>query len=153
MIYVARSGSTDFVKIGFAVNVTERLDLLQCGNPLEIVLLRTMEGDRTTEAWLHFRFRALRHRSEWFRFCPEMLSVNPPCALSNKPLTSLGEYLSNNGISFVCFAQKLGTSPETVRRYSVGERMPRPEIMHRIVSATSGKVTLVDLVPAEARAA
>ena len=75
MIYIARSGTTDFVKIGYAKVVVDRLAMLQTGNPHPLVLLRELPGNRTTEALFHAHFRPQRYRIEWFTFVPEMLTI------------------------------------------------------------------------------
>jgi transcriptional regulator with XRE-family HTH domain len=60
----------------------------------------------------------------------------------------LETYLAGNGISIAAFAEVIRTSHEAVRRYALGERVPRPEIMARISKATNGAVTANDFVPA-----
>lgn len=76
-VYFIRAGESGPVKIGVATDVGARLKELQCGNHLELTLLRTLEGDRATEAALHRRYERLRSRGEWFAFVPDMLVVEP----------------------------------------------------------------------------
>lgn len=57
----------------------------------------------------------------------------------------LSDWLARNRISVADFQRKIGVrSYSTVRRYLLGERVPRPAIMRRIVAETKGKVTAND---------
>lgn len=78
MIYFLRAGDTEFVKIGYAVNVADRVAALQAGNHLPLRVFRTIEGGLQQEAWLHDLFRAHRVEREWFRYHPDMESATPP---------------------------------------------------------------------------
>ena len=57
----------DFVKIGIASSVHNRLRALQAMNPLPLKVLVVLAGGRDLERALHARFAAYRHRDEWFR--------------------------------------------------------------------------------------
>ena len=66
-VYIIQCG--DFIKIGIADNVESRLQLLQCGNPIKLVLLRkfrTWDAPRM-ERELHDKLGVHRERGEWFR--------------------------------------------------------------------------------------
>ena len=52
----------------------------------------------------------------------------------------LRDYLARRNLTLTKFAAELGVSPEAVRRYVSGLRVPRPEIMARIVDRTGGAV-------------
>ena len=69
------------------------------------------------------------------------------------PMT-LSQYLQQHDLTAARFAEKIGVTGESVRRYAAGERVPRPEIMNRIVEATDGTVQHRDFysqgVPGEA---
>jgi hypothetical protein len=57
----------------------------------------------------------------------------------------LSEWLTRTGTTVADFQRKIGVrSYSTVRRYVLGERVPRPSIMQRIVAETKGKVTAND---------
>lgn len=77
MIYFARAGDTDLVKIGYAANVERRLAVLQAGNPLPLVLFRVLEGDRAVEGGFHRKYRSRRIAREWFSYCPTMETSLP----------------------------------------------------------------------------
>lgn len=64
-VYVIRCGS--FVKIGSTSDVPARLRKLQSHNPHDLTLLATFSGGQSFEFDLHKRFKACRHRDEWFR--------------------------------------------------------------------------------------
>lgn len=63
-----------FIKIGFSSNdAEERLEVLQCGNPRQLVLMAVMPGSPKTETELHDRFSSLHVRGEWFKAEAELL--------------------------------------------------------------------------------
>lgn len=65
-------------------------------------------------------------------------------------VVKLGDYLSENDLTYTSFAPLIGVKkPETVRRYCLlpgraYHRIPRPPIMARIATATDGQVTAAD---------
>lgn len=65
----------------------------------------------------------------------------------------LADYLSTNEISDAAFASRIGVSRQALHRYRRGERMPRPDQLHRIREATDGAVTADDFLPARDSAA
>jgi hypothetical protein len=65
LTYVIQSGP--FVKIGATANVENRVRELMIDNPHEVIALAVLPGGRTVEGALHRRFKAYRHRHEWFR--------------------------------------------------------------------------------------
>lgn len=67
---------------------------------------------------------------------------------------NLSTYLRLSQQSADEFAKKIGTSQAAVSRYAAGKRMPRPEQMARIATATDGAVTAADFYaePQQARA-
>lgn len=58
---------SDLIKIGRTYNLDDRLTKLQCGSPVPLTLLGTVEGGKRTESHLHELFHSLRHHGEWFR--------------------------------------------------------------------------------------
>ncbi len=74
---------------------------------------------------------------------------------NNQPLwllraMNLSEYLSDHGLSPAKFAERIGVTDESIRRYAHGQRYPRPEIMRRIVATTDGAVGPEDFLDAHA---
>jgi len=64
----------------------------------------------------------------------------------------LRAYLDGHDISISAFAEAIGVSVQAVHRYLGGDRIPRPEVMQRIVVQTKGAVRPDDFyaVPLEA---
>ncbi len=140
MIYIIRHGASHFVKIGFAEDVTERVKLLQCGTPEVLVLLRTLPGCRGVEAWMHNRFREFRHRSEWFVFQDEMLTIVPPADFRSTALVvRLCKYEQPLRLAMkaaggpTAMARALGISPSAVTNWDI---LPPRWLPH--VSALTG---------------
>jgi hypothetical protein len=66
--FIQMVGSDSAIKIGYTSKDPEkRVRDLQVGNPFELKLLGTIKGDKETEIRLHFDFRHLNIRGEWFR--------------------------------------------------------------------------------------
>ena len=62
----------------------KRLKTLQTANADKLTLIRVINGYSATEKWLRNVFREHRVRPypcEWFHFCPEMLTIQPPSDL------------------------------------------------------------------------
>jgi transcriptional regulator with XRE-family HTH domain len=55
----------------------------------------------------------------------------------------LQDYLASNSLSRADFAQQIGVSVESVRRYLNG-RVPEPSVMGKIIWVTDGEVTAND---------
>jgi hypothetical protein len=77
-VYFARAGSDGLVKIGFSRHVAARIAKLATFSPVPLTILRVIEGDYQVEAWLHRHFSRLRRNGEWFEFCDDMLTIEPP---------------------------------------------------------------------------
>lgn len=69
-IYFVQSGSA--VKIGFGQSAPKRLSGLQTSSPDKLVLLGHIPGNRHIERFLHWQFRNLRIRGEWFKLEGEL---------------------------------------------------------------------------------
>lgn len=54
---------------------------------------------------------------------------------------TLTKYLKQTKKTVREFAAEILVDPESVRRYSRGKRIPRPDVMKRIIAATDGAVT------------
>lgn len=74
-VYVIQGEGGGPIKIGFtARNVHARLEELQKGSPVRLVLLRALPGERALERDLHRRFAAYRLHGEWFHPADEILA-------------------------------------------------------------------------------
>lgn len=56
----------------------------------------------------------------------------------------LQNWIDDNNHNLASFSKEIDVSIPAVRRYCVGDRVPRPEIMARITTATAGAVTAND---------
>lgn len=59
---------------------------------------------------------------------------------------TLDQYLEKHGLTPEQFGARIGVTGSTIRRYLLGRRWPKREIVHRIVQETSGAVTVHDLL-------
>lgn len=66
MIYFIQAVNGGHIKIGYATDVKKRLETLQVGNPFELRVIGTIEGDMKTKFRIHKRFEQYRYRNEWF---------------------------------------------------------------------------------------
>lgn len=62
--YLVMADGSHLVKIGIAKDPRRRLQVLQTGQPMDLYLMWSVEGDY--EHALHERFAKYRHRGEWF---------------------------------------------------------------------------------------
>jgi transcriptional regulator with XRE-family HTH domain len=58
----------------------------------------------------------------------------------------LSEWMQVSGVNDQKLSEKLGISRSAVTQYRLGDRMPRPEILVKLVEATDNKVSPIDLV-------
>lgn len=72
MLYLIESG--DYYKIGYSINVKNRMHSYSTNNP-NYKLLDQCIGNETTERLLHEKLKHLRVKGEWFQKDPEVLSV------------------------------------------------------------------------------
>lgn len=75
-IYFAQAGDCGPVKIGWSSNVAGRLRTLQSCHYEDLTLFRTIEAPQMSEKFLHSIFRIGRIRGEWYRYHPEMHTVD-----------------------------------------------------------------------------
>ena len=76
--YIAQCRNSGLIKIGCSQYPESRVQSLRLESGEEMVLLRTLDGAFLTEKWLHKRFSESWVKGEWFRFNPEMLTVEVP---------------------------------------------------------------------------
>lgn len=60
----------------------------------------------------------------------------------------LETYLAKKKLTIPEFAGQIGVTPQAVHRYVRGERIPRLDVMDRIIEISGGKVGAGDLVDA-----
>jgi transcriptional regulator with XRE-family HTH domain len=59
---------------------------------------------------------------------------------------TLSEWMQVSGVNDQKLSEKLGISRSAVTQYRLGDRMPRPKILVKLVEATDNKVSPIDLV-------
>lgn len=74
-VYFIQAKTGGPVKIGWAVNVDERLATLQTGNPATLHVLGVCAGDVALEAEIHRRLAEHRIRGEWFHPVKQVFAV------------------------------------------------------------------------------
>mgnify|MGYP000043957243 CR=1 FL=1 len=58
---------------------------------------------------------------------------------------TLSEYMDKHQMTDQKLSEKVGVSRSAITQYRLGDRMPKPEIMVRLVEATGAKVSPMDL--------
>ncbi len=56
----------------------------------------------------------------------------------------LASWLDINRLSDAEFARRVGVPRQTIGRYKLGERFPKPNLLNKIYKATEGQVTAND---------
>jgi transcriptional regulator with XRE-family HTH domain len=64
----------------------------------------------------------------------------------------LREWMVETGVNDQALSRRLGVSRSAVTQYRLGDRMPRPEIMVKLVEETDSMVSPLDLVAGLRRA-
>lgn len=73
MIYLIKCSKTKSCKIGFTnKEPLKRLGALQTGNPYELELITTINGEQDLEKELHLKFNHLKLKGEWFQYNQEI---------------------------------------------------------------------------------
>lgn len=130
--YLLRAGQTVFVKIGYAIDVAERVTSLQTAHWEKLILLRTWSGDKVTEGWLHRQFAHHRIEREWFTFDAAMLQIEPPdlSMLRKGPsadpdpiLLSIEDFLLANDMTATAFGKRAAADPMLVHDIRLGREV------------------------------
>jgi hypothetical protein len=72
-LYFIKSG--EFIKIGVAVEICQRMRSLQTGNPNKLILLAEFKNCGHMEGDIHFRLSNSSVGGEWFRHTTEIDSI------------------------------------------------------------------------------
>jgi hypothetical protein len=92
-VYVARAG--EYLKIGRAIDVAERLRNMQAGQAERIQLLVAIPSHSALEAAIHERFANARHRGEWFLPTTELMDFVKAMQQEQNPVAWLFEHSSS----------------------------------------------------------
>lgn len=145
-VYFIQAGSKRSpVKIGHSNDVQARLGLLDLYHHSECQLIREIPGARRTERWLHQYFARKHMRREWFRFDPEMLTIQPPAIEELPPRLRCPAMLKAIRLAGYPhhFAKKLGISTQAV---SAWNRVPEEHVL-KMERLTRGRVTRYEMRP------
>jgi transcriptional regulator with XRE-family HTH domain len=58
---------------------------------------------------------------------------------------TLNDYMKNNGLNDQKLADKVGVSRSAITQYRLGDRMPKPEILVKLIAATDNEVSPLEL--------
>ena len=72
-IYFIQSGENGPIKIGFSMDVEDRINRLATSRADDLILLASMSGDMQKERALHKRFADCHIRREWFNPDPTLI--------------------------------------------------------------------------------
>ena len=75
MIYVISAVGTEYVKIGIAKNPIKRMNDLQIGVPMLLVLIAVADWPHAMEKRIHRVLADHRVRGEWFANCDKIASM------------------------------------------------------------------------------
>lgn len=81
-IYMVQTAESKRVKIGFTVNVFDRMYKMQTDNHEALSLVRLLDGDKKWERVIQKIFQDKRIRGDWFRFDDQMHGSMPISDLS-----------------------------------------------------------------------
>lgn len=59
---------------------------------------------------------------------------------------TLNEWMKDNGLTDQKLSDEIGVSRSAITQYRSGARMPRPEIMMKLVAVTDNQVSPIDLM-------
>jgi hypothetical protein len=136
-VYFIRRGEDGPVKIGFAKVPASRIRDIQTYVPEQLIIVRIIsDGDRTTEKLLHFHYRHLLLRGEWFRYDETMLIIDPnvdidrsaifskPINRSSEPVSKFRAWRLGHNLTQAEAARVLGYSIRQLKVYDQGEKEP-----------------------------
>jgi Putative antitoxin of bacterial toxin-antitoxin system, YdaS/YdaT/Meiotically up-regulated gene 113 len=116
LIFAGDPEAPDAVKIGWAdEDVQQRRRDLQCATWHTLTIARVIYGTPPTERWLHRYFHKFHIAREWYRFDPEMLTVEPP-AVAARGDHGVALIRAQRGAQ-VCIALALGITRSAVSQW------------------------------------
>ena len=71
-VYFVSAGCDGPIKIGYAKNVSKRIQRMQVDCPYELVIMAVLKGGRGLEKEIHRRFATCRIQGEWFKTTDEL---------------------------------------------------------------------------------
>lgn len=127
VVYFIQAGADGPIKIGVASNLRRRVQMLQTGCPVPLVVLAITDGGREKEVELHLAHRADLVRGEWFKPSPAVLaSVEAARPVqAHRAFTPLAERRMALGLSQGELAAMFGISQGAISRAENAERPSR----------------------------
>mgnify|MGYP003442241313 CR=1 FL=1 len=124
-VYFIRNGHGS-VKIGVTAKPESRAYSLSQGSDTPLELVRSVEGGRRAEAWFHEHFAEHRLYGEWFKFVPEMMTVEADLQFEDEQTgdarrgttipIDIYQSMAEGGKSQSEIAQALGVSRQAVHQ-------------------------------------
>lgn len=74
-VYFVLGVGTEKVKIGYSQNVNARLDALQTGSPVKLLIIGSFPGTVEDEGKLHKHLEKYRSHGEWFYMVDEIIDI------------------------------------------------------------------------------
>lgn len=74
MIYFIRDAAFGAIKVGFTLNLENRVDALEGTMKRKLEIIGIIKGDQQDEKRLHAKFSDLHLQGEWFRETPEFIN-------------------------------------------------------------------------------
>jgi hypothetical protein len=125
MVYFVQGTITGLIKVGTTrLNIQKRISMIQSSDPL--IVLRTMDGDKSTERAIQDRFKSSWSHGEWFNPSQDLLDyintipLNEHVGLRHSSASPWDRLRGNKGkpgrrLSQCGHVQQSGTCSECVR--------------------------------------
>jgi Meiotically up-regulated gene 113 len=158
LVYIVQGNDAGPCKIGFTTNPERRLKTLRNATFSDLRVVRLLDGDRTTERWLHQRFSHQRINGEWFAYDEDMLTVVPPVDAVDPPLQSsiaAGESYNDIICNFIdakygglrnaerLISQDAKSTPKSARNWLQRSCAPNGENLLNLMAANPGLTELL----------
>jgi hypothetical protein len=142
VIYFIQAESGGPIKIGYAVDVTDRVAVLQTGHPEALCVLAICDGTQRDERQIHADLASYRLRGEWFDDCPQVREYmnrvgGPYVPPKFKTDTGWSERLVETFFAALemaypdpatraqCVARDAGVSKRAIQYWLIGKSLPQ----------------------------
>jgi hypothetical protein len=132
-VYFVQAGHDGPIKIGWTIDIAQRLTDLQIASPFILRLLAVIDGDKDLERALHERLASHRLRGEWFENHADVRGVTDEYPATGTPSAhrDLGMPCSNCGSMAPIYADGLCEACREFADARLGETDPFDESMSR----------------------
>ena len=141
-MYFVEAVGADLVRIGHARSAASRLEALRLCSPVELRLLKEIDGGLREETELRERFAEHLVHDAWFRLAPlrDFIESAPADYFRKERETALSRWLKDNGTTPYRFALDNGIDPSAIRKIILHHRNVSPETALKIERGTRGEV-------------